>query len=127
MMEGVIEPIADIAGLHWQASFRCPNGGDAYAVRLPSMRPVTIGFHGPEPVEDGRLRLHVGTAHRLIFLGDPERIVRGHFIDCRKDSPTRRHRVTLTFHPDSARIVLTALAARFPNNRGVKDALAKLP
>jgi len=30
-------------------------------------------------------------------------------------------------HPDSARIVLTALAARFPNNRGVKDALAKLP
>ena len=32
-----------------------------------------------------------------------------------------------TGHPDSARIVLTALAARFPNNRGVKDALAKLP
>jgi len=30
-------------------------------------------------------------------------------------------------HPDSARIVLTALAARFPNNRGVKEALAKLP
>ena len=30
-------------------------------------------------------------------------------------------------HADSAKMVLTALAARFPNNRGVKDALAKLP
>jgi dTDP-4-dehydrorhamnose 3,5-epimerase-like enzyme len=70
------------------------------------MRPVTIGFHGPERhIEDGRLRLHVGTTHRLIFLGDPDRVVRGHFIDCRKDSPTRHHRVTLTFHPDSARIL----------------------
>lgn len=30
-------------------------------------------------------------------------------------------------HPDSAKVVLTALAARFPNNRAVKDALTKLP
>ena len=30
-------------------------------------------------------------------------------------------------HPDSAKAVLTALAARFPNNRAVADALAKLP
>lgn len=30
-------------------------------------------------------------------------------------------------HPDSAKVVLTALAARFPNNRAVADALAKLP
>jgi uncharacterized membrane protein len=29
--------------------------------------------------------------------------------------------------PDSARAVLTALAVRFPESRGVKDALAKLP
>ncbi|HEX7843866.1 MAG TPA: hypothetical protein VF469_40605, partial [Kofleriaceae bacterium] len=105
-MEGVIDPIGDIAGLHWQASFRCPNGGDAFAVRLPSMNVVTVGFHGHErQVEDGRLRLHVGTSHRLIFLGDPGRVVRGHFIDCRKDSATRYHRVSLAFHPDSARVL----------------------
>jgi uncharacterized membrane protein len=30
-------------------------------------------------------------------------------------------------HSDSAKVVLTALAERFPNNRAVKDALAKLP
>ncbi len=30
-------------------------------------------------------------------------------------------------HPDSAKVVLTTLAARFPNNRAVTDALAKLP
>jgi len=105
-VEGVIEPIADIAGLHWQASFRCPNGGDAFAVRLPSMHAVTVEFHGHQrQVEPERLRLHVGTAHRLIFLGDPQRVIRGHFIDCRKDSATRRHRVALTFHPDSARVL----------------------
>jgi dTDP-4-dehydrorhamnose 3,5-epimerase-like enzyme len=105
-VEGVIEPIADITGLHWQPSSRYPNGGDAFAVRLPSMKPVTIGFHGrEETVEDGRLRLHVGTAHRLIFLGDPGRVIRGYFIDCRRDSATRCHRVTLAFHPDSARIL----------------------
>ena len=98
--------MADIAGLHWQASYRCPNGGDAFAVRLPSMKPVTIGFHGRErPLEDGRLRLHVGTAHRLIFLGEPGRVIRGNFIDCRKDSTTRSHRVTFAFHPDSAKIL----------------------
>jgi dTDP-4-dehydrorhamnose 3,5-epimerase-like enzyme len=96
--------MTDITGLHWQASFRCPNGGDAFAVRLPSMKPVTIGFHGRQ-IEDGRLRLHVGTAHRLIFLGDPDRVIRGQFIDCRKDSATRCHRVELSFHPDSARIL----------------------
>ncbi|HEX3482846.1 MAG TPA: hypothetical protein VHT91_47885 [Kofleriaceae bacterium] len=68
------------------------------------MKPVTIGFHGRQ-IGDGRLRLHVGTAHRLIFLGDPGRIVRGHFIDCRKDSATRCRRVELAFHPDSARVL----------------------
>jgi uncharacterized membrane protein len=30
-------------------------------------------------------------------------------------------------HPDSARLILTPLATRFPNNRGIQDALAKLP
>lgn len=30
-------------------------------------------------------------------------------------------------HSDSAKVVLTALAAQFPNNRAVKDALAKRP
>jgi dTDP-4-dehydrorhamnose 3,5-epimerase-like enzyme len=65
---------------------------------------VTIEFHGRH-IEDGRLRLHVGTAHRLIFLGDPGRVIRGYFIDCRKDSATRRHRVELSFHPDSARVL----------------------
>lgn len=30
-------------------------------------------------------------------------------------------------YPDSAKVVLTALTGRFPNNRAVKDALAKLP
>ena len=30
-------------------------------------------------------------------------------------------------HPDSAKAVLTEVARRFPNNRGVQDALAKLP
>jgi len=70
------------------------------------MATVVIGFHGRErPREAGHLRLHVGTAHRLIFLGDPGRVVRGDFIDCRKDSATRHHRVSLAFHPDSARIL----------------------
>jgi dTDP-4-dehydrorhamnose 3,5-epimerase-like enzyme len=105
-VEGVIDPIGDVAGLHWQVSFRSPNGGDAFAVRIPSMTAVIIGFHGHErQVEDGHLHLHVGTAHRLIFLGDPARVVRGHFIDCRKDSATRCHRISLEFHPDSARIL----------------------
>jgi dTDP-4-dehydrorhamnose 3,5-epimerase-like enzyme len=104
-VEGVIEPMGAIAGLHWQASFRCPNGGDAFAVRLPSMHAVTVEFHGREWHGDERLRLHVGTAHRLIFLGDPQRVIQGHFIDCRRDSATRHHRVALTFHPDSARVL----------------------
>ena len=70
------------------------------------MHAVTIEFHEPgRQVEDGHLRLHAGTAHRLIFLGDPERVIRGHFIDCRKGSATRHHRGSLAFHPDSARIL----------------------
>ncbi len=70
------------------------------------MHAVTIEFHGPEgQVEDGRLRLHVGTAHRLIFVGDPQRIIRGDFIDCRRDSATRHHRISLAFQPDSARVL----------------------
>jgi hypothetical protein len=101
-----IEPIDDITGLHWQASHRCPNGGDAFAVRLPSMTAVTIAFHGRERcAEHEPLRLHIGTAHRLIFLGDPQRIIRGEFIDCRRDSATRRHRVPLAFHPDSGKVL----------------------
>jgi len=101
-----IEPIGDIAGLHWQASHRCPNGGDAFAVRLPSMTAVTIAFHGRErSAEHERLRLHIGTAHRLIFVGDPQRVIRGEFIDCRRDSATRRHRVSLAFHPDSGKVL----------------------
>jgi dTDP-4-dehydrorhamnose 3,5-epimerase-like enzyme len=94
-----------IAGLHWQASFRCANGGDAFAVRLPSMHAVTVEFHGRERRGDDRLRLHVGTAHRLIFVGDPQRVIHGQFIDCRRDSATRHHRVALAFHPDSARVL----------------------
>jgi dTDP-4-dehydrorhamnose 3,5-epimerase-like enzyme len=105
-VKGVIDSMSDIAGLHWQASFRSPNGGDAFAVRLPSMTAVVIGFEGRDrPIEDGHLRLHVGTAHRLIFLGDPERVVRGDFLDCRRGSATRHRRVSLEFHPDSARIL----------------------
>src|ERR1041384_1420062 len=95
--------IGDIAGLGWQSTFRCPNGGDAFAVRLPSMNAVTIAFHEREASgEDERMRLHVGAAHRLVFLGDPARVIRGHFIDCRKSSATRGHRASLAFHPDSA-------------------------
>jgi dTDP-4-dehydrorhamnose 3,5-epimerase-like enzyme len=100
------ERIADIAGLHWQTSHRCPNGGDAFAVRLPSMTAVTIAFHGRErSAAPERLRLHIGTAHRLIFLGDPQRVIRGEFIDCRRDSATRRRRVSLAFQPGSGTVL----------------------
>jgi dTDP-4-dehydrorhamnose 3,5-epimerase-like enzyme len=70
------------------------------------MHAVTVEFRGHErQVEDEHLRLHVGTAHRLIFLGDPQHVIRGHFIDCRKDSTTRHRRISLAFHPDSARVL----------------------
>jgi dTDP-4-dehydrorhamnose 3,5-epimerase-like enzyme len=70
------------------------------------MTAVVVGFHGRErAIEAGRLRVHRGTAHRLIFLGDPARVIRGHFVDCRRGAATRCHRVSLAFHPDSARIL----------------------
>lgn len=99
-----MDSIDGIEGLRWIAHARSPNGGDAHAVRIPSMNPINVGFCGIERVPSGeRLSLHVGTAHRITFLGDPARTIRGSFIDCRRGSASRLRRVSIVFGPDSTR------------------------
>jgi dTDP-4-dehydrorhamnose 3,5-epimerase-like enzyme len=91
-----------IAGLSWRVNWRLDNGQDSYVVPFPTLRPVTLVFHGETKFSYGHYGVHLGQADVLTFLGAQSHVITGHFIDCRKDSPTTGLREQHQWSPDSA-------------------------
>ena len=60
--------------------------------------------HGPG-FEYQHYGIHVGQTDRLTFFGNPKTKIVGHFVDCRKNSPTLHKYAKLEFSPDPTRLL----------------------
>ncbi|MFE2111042.1 dTDP-4-dehydrorhamnose 3,5-epimerase family protein [Kitasatospora sp. NPDC059463] len=92
-----------IDGLCWRKNWRIENGNDSYVVPFPTLRPVTLVFHGETEFSYGHYGIHLGQADVLTFLGPGTGTITGHFIDCREGSPTAGMRERHTWSPGSQR------------------------
>jgi dTDP-4-dehydrorhamnose 3,5-epimerase-like enzyme len=110
-----------IQGLRWRHLSSMNNGIDSVVIPLPTTDLVHIVFHGEEPFAHGRYGLHRGLEDHLIFLGAPQQLAKGYFVDCRLDSPTLHQRVALNFHPDPTRalVIPCGVAHGFENLEGI--------
>lgn len=89
---------------------------------LSSPGPLVSDFvtHGPN-FEYSTFGIHIGQDDRLTFLGRGERSIIGHFIDCRRDSPTKFVRISYSFSPSMLRrlIIPRGVAHTFDGLAGV--------
>lgn len=92
-----------IDGLEWLDTHTLENGRESVVVPFPTSDLVHIVFHGEQPFSHGHYGFHLGLEDRLTFLGSREKTATGHFVDCRRDSPTFHRKVDLTFHPSVSR------------------------
>jgi dTDP-4-dehydrorhamnose 3,5-epimerase-like enzyme len=92
-----------ILGLEWTDSWRVENGLDSYVVPFARLRPAQVVFHGEDEFSYRQFGVHLGQDDVLTFLGPSQKTILGHFIDCRKGSPTHGERQTLRFTPSSSR------------------------
>ncbi|MED5049221.1 dTDP-4-dehydrorhamnose 3,5-epimerase family protein [Bacillus siamensis] len=49
--------------------------------------------------------IHIAQVDRLTFFGDRTQKIIGHFVDCRKDSPTLHKKVVLEYYPDPKKML----------------------
>jgi hypothetical protein len=69
-------------------------------LNIETRRIVNIVFHGhTKPFRYEHYGIHLGTEDRLIFIGPPDTVINGEFIDCRVHSPTWGRHVTKEFRP----------------------------
>lgn len=61
--------------------------------------------------------IHVGQVDRLTFMGPTDRLIMGHFVDCRAHSPTLHHKVSVSYRPSLLRrlVVPMGVAHTFDN------------
>ncbi len=93
----------NIDGLKWVDRWRVENGPDSYVVPFPRIRPAQLVFHGTSSFSYSQYGVHLGQDDILTFLGPSTQKVIGHFIDCRKDSPTFGKKDDFTFYPTSGK------------------------
>ncbi|KKB34128.1 dTDP-4-dehydrorhamnose 3,5-epimerase family protein [Bacillus thermotolerans] len=89
----------EIEGLHFEENLTVDN--HLYSHVIASSGPGISDFvtHSPS-FKYTQYGIHIGQVDRLTFFGDPNQKITGHFVDCRKGSPTRNKKVTLEYYPD---------------------------
>lgn len=96
----------NIDGLQWRDNWRVENGPDSYVVPFPRLRPAQLVYHGTSEFSYQQYGVHLGQDDILTFLGPSTQVVKGHFLDCRSDSPTFGQRDDFEFSPTSARALV---------------------
>jgi dTDP-4-dehydrorhamnose 3,5-epimerase-like enzyme len=91
----------EINGLEWHPTYSTELERGCSVASFPTNHLVHLVFHGEQPFRHTHYGIHLGFSDRLTFLGPCSRILRGYFIDCRKDSPTLHKRVVLSFSPSA--------------------------
>ncbi len=116
-----------IEGLHWIRTYGIKSTPQSRIV-IPSQGQgnFSIVYHARDfskASHDGYdyYGLHVGQADVLTFLATDDRKMSGHFVDCRKGSPTRHRDWKMTFHgdPDRALVIDRGIAHIFDNLKGM--------
>jgi dTDP-4-dehydrorhamnose 3,5-epimerase-like enzyme len=95
-----------IDGLRWESRVSIANGGGSVVVPFPTTDLIHLVYHGVEPFAHGRYGLHRGLEDHLTFLGPTNKTAQGFFVDCRRGSPTLHRKLTVDFHPHSARTLV---------------------
>jgi dTDP-4-dehydrorhamnose 3,5-epimerase-like enzyme len=92
-----------IDGVGWHDTYWLDNGGDSVVVPFPTTDLVHLVFHGEDPFSHGHYGYHVGLEDWLTFLGPPEKVARGFFVDCRRGSLTLHKQLEVDFTPSVRR------------------------
>ena len=96
----------NIEGLEWRENWRVENGPDSFVVPFPRLRSAQLVFHGVSEFSYRQFGVHLGQDDILTFLGPSSQTITGHFIDCRKDSPTFGQRDDFEFSASSGRALV---------------------
>lgn len=94
----------EIEGLRFERNIFTNSPDESYFTVLASEGPgiSDVVTHGPN-FGYNHYGIHVAQTDRLTFLGDPTQKITGHFVDCRKGSPTLHHALVLEYFPDPKR------------------------
>jgi dTDP-4-dehydrorhamnose 3,5-epimerase len=116
-----------IPGLHWIRTYGLKSTEHSRIV-LPSQGQgnFSVVFHADDFSESSHggyefYGLHLGQSDVLTFLATDARTMTGHFVDCRKDSPTLHTACALSFSgdPDKALVIDRGVAHIFDNLIGM--------
>jgi hypothetical protein len=117
----------EISGLHWIRNYFI-NTSEYSRIILPSpgQGNFSVVYHGIDFAQEPHggyevYGIHVGQVDVLTFLACDNRVMFGHFVDCRKNSPTLHKDVTLAFkgNPDLALVIDPGIAHIFDNLYGM--------
>lgn len=122
-----IEEKTSIDGLYWIRNYFVKSTEMSRIVLPnPGQGNFSIVHHASDFSEAGHggyeiYGIHLGQVDVLTFLATDDRVMRGHFVDCRKGSPTLHRDVTLEFkgNPDRALVIDRGIAHIFDNLVGM--------
>lgn len=100
-MTAITESIPD---LRWANNYCAETGSESYTI-VANPGPLVTDFHLWLRDSYEAYILHVGQEDRFTFIGDPNREITGHFVDCRKGSASLHARVTMNFAPDPRQVL----------------------
>lgn len=115
--EEVLEATA-IQGLYWIRSYRIRTAArSGIIIQNPGQENVSVVYHADDFTTSRHggydvYGIHLGQVDMLTFLATDGRIMTGHFVDCRADSPTLHEQVTIHFggDPDRALVIERGIA-----------------
>jgi len=124
--EEVLET-TEIPGLYWIRTYYLRTSAHSRIVLPnPGQGNFTAVYHGSDFADREHngyevYGIHLGQVDVLTFLATDGRIMKGHFVDCRKGSSTLHHGVSLAFggDPDRALVIDRGIAHIFDNLTGM--------
>jgi hypothetical protein len=124
--EEVLETTA-IPGLRWIRNYYLRTSSRSRIVlQSPGQGNFTVVYHGSDFSDSSHngyelYGIHIGQVDVLTFLAADGRQMSGHFVDCRKDSPTLHQSVRLDFggDPDRSLVIERGIAHIFDNLTGM--------
>ena len=124
--EEVLETTA-IPGLYWiKTYFLKTSHFSRIVLPGPGQGNFTAVYHGADFSESAHngyeiYGIHMGQVDVLTFMACDKRVMRGHFVDCRKGSPTLHQDLTLEFEgdPDRALVIERGITHIFDNLTGM--------
>ena len=124
--EQIVET-TDLPGLYWiRTYFLRISDYSRIVMPSPGQGNFTAVFHGADFADSDHngyevYGIHIGQVDVLTFLATDGRRMSGHFVDCRRDSPTLHKDVRLEFRgdPDRALVIDRGIAHIFDNLTGM--------